>query len=189
MSDLNIEVKPMSRELLRKFSTDIRQALGLEGELYLNLGELFEFTLPKVVNGYVFDVQSIDEMKGDHGRAMPDENQIIIREDVYLRAMAGKGRDRMTMVHELGHLLLHKSDRMVHRRATGTPATYRQPEWQAKAFAGEFLIPHCLIGEIPYASQVAKRCGVSQQSALFQLQKYEEAGLIEKGQIIKDLAF
>jgi Zn-dependent peptidase ImmA (M78 family) len=40
---------------------------------------------------------------------MPQDSLIILREDVYEGAHAGNGRDRMTVAHEIGHLLMHKN--------------------------------------------------------------------------------
>lgn len=55
-------------------------------------------------------------MGAKHGETIPSENRIRIREDVYERACNGYGRDRLTMAHELGHLLLHRDDYFGERR-------------------------------------------------------------------------
>lgn len=187
MTDLSIEATAMSREQIRSFALQIRKVLGLERQIYGNVAALLEFVLPSVIEGFVYDIRSKAEMGNDHGLAKPDDTTVVLREDVYERALDGHGRDRMTVLHEIGHLLLHKADRMSHRRASGPMKAFVDPEWQAKAFAGEFLVPAHLMAELHSVSAVAKACGVSLDAARFQLKTYEKEGLIPKGQI-KDLA-
>ena len=187
MSDLSVEATPMSRAMIRQLAHKIRELLGVENEVYIDVGWLIELAMPKVMNGFVYDVQPIAQMNDNHGLAVPGECRVIIREDVYERALDGSGRDRATIVHELAHLFLHKPDRMVHRRAEGPMKAYVDPEWQAKAFAGEFLVSHKLIGTTETVKSVAKAFGVSEAAARVQLRAFVSAGLIEKGQI-SDLA-
>lgn len=51
-----------------------------------------------------------------HGITYPDRNEIQIRQDVYDRAIAGSGRDRLTLAHELGHLLFHEKQNISYAR-------------------------------------------------------------------------
>ena len=86
------------------------------------------------------------DMKNNHGETLIGKNTIKIREDVYERAYAGYGRDRLTIAHEIGHLILHKPENISLTRADNVaiPA-YLNPEWQANAFAGELLAPYDVI--------------------------------------------
>ena len=45
--------------------------------------------------------------------------QIVVRESVYLGAANRNGRDRMTMAHELGHLVMHAGVQTNPRMALG----------------------------------------------------------------------
>ncbi len=188
MSSLSVEAPPMSRAQIRNLAFQVREALGFRDRMFVDVGVLLEFILPKVLPGFTYDVKSLEEMGNDHGLAEPDINTITLREDVYINALDGKGRDRATVLHELAHLLLHKSDRIKHRRAQGPPKPYQDPEWQAKVFAGEFLVPAHLIGGFSKISDVARECGVSVDAARLQLRAYIKEGLIPEGQIT-DLAF
>lgn len=187
MADLSVEAPPMSRKQIREFTRQIRKALGIDQVVYIDVVSLLEFVLPNALPGFVLDIRDHSSMGGDHGQANPDQNMIVLREDVYEGALDGLGRDRGTVLHELGHVLLHKTERMTHRRAAGPPKTYRDPEWQAKAFSGEFLVPAHLIGGFTKIKEVADACGVSVDSAKFQLKTYLREGIIKKGQI-EDLA-
>jgi Zn-dependent peptidase ImmA (M78 family) len=187
MTSLSVEATPMSRKQIRSFARQVRMALGLENTLHVDIGTLLEHLMPKAMRGFIYDIRETLDMGSDHGRARPDDRVIELREDVYNGAIDGEGRDRMTVVHEIGHLLMHQSDRITHRRSFGPPIVYMDAEWQAKAFAGEFLIPVHLVQKFDSALKVAKACGVSIEAARMQLKQYTKEGLIEKGQI-KDLA-
>ena len=111
-------------------------------------------------------------MGNNHGLTDPKNGKIYIREDVYEGACNGVGRDRLTMAHELGHYLMHRDV------ATGLARvgdgeeipTYCDPEWQANAFAGEFLMGSEVIKNMS-VREVAERCGVSYQAAGVQKSK------------------
>jgi len=79
-------------------------------------------------------------MGAKHGETIPSENRIRIREDVYERACNGYGRDRLTMAHELGHLLLHRVEMITLAREDGDIPPYKDPEWQAKDIASHYGI-------------------------------------------------
>ncbi|CAL7888132.1 ImmA/IrrE family metallo-endopeptidase [Fusobacterium necrophorum subsp. funduliforme] len=66
--------------------------------------------------------------------------KVYIRESVYIRAAKGNPRDRFTIAHELGHVVLH-TGRIVVCRANEEIKAYENPEWQANQFAAEFLAP------------------------------------------------
>jgi Zn-dependent peptidase ImmA (M78 family) len=69
----------------------------------------------------------------------------LIRQDVYARADAGEGRDRFTMCHELGHLILHR-DLALSRVDPSRPSKlYCNSEWQADKFASFLLMPRSLV--------------------------------------------
>ena len=89
-----------------------------------------------------------------------------IRENVYERALEGSGRDRLTMAHELWHLLFHEKSNISYSRMDASEVpTYRNPEWQADAFAGELLMPHDLI-QGKSLNTIVKECKVSAKAAL-----------------------
>lgn len=87
-------------------------------------------------------------MGGLHGLTDPKTGDMYIREDVYNGACQGKGRDRFTIGHEFAHLLLHDNLVLGLARVDKNIKVeiYRDPEWQANVFAGEFLIPTDCIG-------------------------------------------
>src|SRR5262245_5365473 len=123
MSNLGVEAKPVSRKNLRRFATAVRAALGYENICFIDIEPVLEFVLTTALPGFAYGIGTFQEMGDSHGLAFPDRTFILLREDVFQRACDGEGRDRMTVCHEIGHLLLHAPDRIVMRRAGGPPRT------------------------------------------------------------------
>ena len=162
-------VSPLSRENLRGLAEHIRKQLGLVDDLFIDIVRIVE-NLHLIDEKFEFLIWKEEEMGDAHAITNPSEHTIIIREDVYRGACRGSGRDRFTLAHEFGHYVLHDGVAIGLARsaeATDIPR-YRDPEWQASAFAGELLMPPRLIKGMP-AWEIAKRCGVSDQAASFQL--------------------
>ncbi len=161
---------PLGRETIRKFIRRLKRNIGLEYELYFPVLTFLENILPIFVPNFQLEILPVSEMGHNHGETYPSKNLICIREDVYLRAVQGKGRDRLTVAHEIGHLFEHEDDAIsLCRLAPGEKLkAYEDPEWQANAFAGELLASSYLIRGMSVA-QVSQKCGVSLSAAKVQL--------------------
>ncbi len=88
---------------------------------------------------------------------------------VYIGAVNGNGRDRMTIAHEIGHYftLCFCGFSFQRNYNNGPVAAYNSPEWQAKCFAAELLIPaHLTQNMQPW--EIAYECGVSSEAAQYQ---------------------
>ncbi len=168
--------------------TDIRQIahsfrLSLDsGIAYFDIVEFLDIVVPKsgLFPGFTIEISGTEEDLGNvHGLAKPDENKIILPSRTYDGARAGVGRDRMTLAHEFGHICLHKNIDPAFARTTSRdiPA-YSSAEWQAKAFAAEFMIPHVYIAQYASMESVADKFGVSIAAARYQLNQYRKEGLI-----------
>jgi len=164
---------PMKRAEIRAVAQDLRRKLGLEGLLWFPVLQLVEHAFPWLDKQYHFEVAGRDELGESHGLTVRDGDNVCIkiREDIYDRACANEGRDRGTVAHEAGHYLLHARSPALARHFGGELKSYEDPEWQAKAFQGELLVPkHLVIGMS--ASDVARECGVSYDAAEYQLKLY-----------------
>lgn len=134
--------EPLSRKDIRKTAELIRKIDGSENDMFFDIVRFLEIKLPSIDSNFNFRVLPQDEMGECHGITYPDRNEIQIRQDVYDRAIAGSGRDRLTLAHELGHLLFHEKQNISYARVgdnTGI-VVFRDPEWQADAFGGEVLM-------------------------------------------------
>ena len=165
-----IKADPVSRENIRRFVRTIKRKVGLEYELYFPILPFVENVLPLFIPDFQFEVVPEAEMGGKHGETYPSKNIMRIREDVYLNAANGEGRDRLTIAHEVGHLFMHEDDSIALCRLA--PAehlrAYEDPEWQADAFGGELLASSYLIVGMS-EREVQEKCGVSSSAAHIQL--------------------
>ena len=164
------KAEAVSRNDIRRYVRMIRKRVGLEYQLYVPILYFVENILPILIPDFQFEVVPVGEMGNKHGETYPSRKLIRIREDVYLRAVAERPRDRMTIAHEVGHLFLHESDSVALCRISSHDKLkpYEDPEWQADAFGGEFLAPSYLIKGMDVFN-VQRSCGVSAAAAAIQL--------------------
>lgn len=130
------------------------------------LENVLTILIPDLVIEYVQE----HEMYGKYAETFPSQHIMRIRQDVYERAAKGSVRDRFTIAHEIGHLLLHDYNSVALCRADEKVSIpiYADPEWQANVFAGEFLMNADLIKGMS-AQEVSSACGASFQAASIQL--------------------
>lgn len=176
MSNLPYEARPLSRLALRQMAAGTRDILGLSNEPKVDIEELLDFALLRAMPDFVYGIQPRGQMGENHGLADPDANVIMLREDVFAGAVKGHARDRFTVTHELGHLILHQKANLVLRRGFGAPKKPSHPEWQANTFAAEFLVDARQARGCRSAGDIVRRFGVSQKTAEIQLSFLADAG-------------
>ena len=142
-----IVVPPLSTDKIAETADAVRAHLGLSDRHYFPVMKVYEI-LDTLVAGADFQVLEPHEMGSDHGRTYPDARQILIRQDVYARADVGEGRDRFTMCHELGHLILHRDLALSRVDPDRPPKLYCNSEWQADKFASFLLMPRSLVQKV-----------------------------------------
>ncbi len=173
MSQQDLVVPPLGRIDIRRSARKFRQLFQLDNQLFFPIVTIMELmnNMTEIFRDFSLEIISQAEMGNFHGLTLPD-GTIKIREDVYIRASHGVGTDRDTMAHELGHWLLHRNNR-AHARVEKNSSipVYCTPEWQAKAFSGELLVPAHLVLPEMTAEDIKKCCGVSYSSARYQLSK------------------
>ena len=170
--------EPINRLQLRDLAQQLRKILGIANSLYFPVLPFMERVMPQLFEGFYYEVVPEDEFSSNKHADTDVANRCIrIREDIYYRAVEGHGRDRMTVMHEIAHYILLVVCGVKFDRAFGDEpvVAYRNPEWQAKALAGEVMCPANLIGTLT-AAQVAHKCGVSLDAAKFNLSKCDGGG-------------
>lgn len=160
-----LSVDPLSLKQIRNFCNKVRKIFNVPPDAPIDIVRLYEYVLIEI--GVDFEIVPQSEMGSKHGETLLQSNLIRIREDVYERACRGFGRDRLTMAHELGHLILHRVERIALSRDDGEIPPYKDPEWQANAFAGELLAPYKYIQEMSI-KDIARYYGVTESAAKVQ---------------------
>lgn len=163
---------PTSRVRIRRLVSYLREQFDLSDEKYFPVVHFLEFGLSQIDEDFDLEITSLEEMPNDYAVTYPEQRKIIIREDVYINAINGIGRDRFTIAHEIGHYIMHRPGMMGLARNYKKEKipVYKHPEWQANTFAGELLAPpHIIKGLNRY--EIAEYCGVSLEVAEIQLSK------------------
>ena len=160
------ETDPMSRQDIIDYATQIRRNLKLSRRVRFPVCEVFEI-FPQIFpecTTIICDDTEFDELT--HGSTDIVNKTIKIKQSVYDRAVNGNGRDRATVLHEMCHylLLVVNSMSLTRKFSNSKIPAYKDPEWQAKALAGELLMPRKLISKYS-VEKIASKCGVSLESA------------------------
>lgn len=159
-----IVVPARSKENIAACAAILRKHINLTAKANFPVDKVYE-ALGLLYEGADFEVREDHEMGDDHGRTYPDKNLILLRGDVYERGCAGNGRDRFTMCHELGHLMLHREVALSRIDPANPPKIYRNSEWQADTFASHLMMPAILLAECRTISEVQDKFGVSFDAA------------------------
>lgn len=167
MSKYMVEAK--SRSDLRNLARALRKYLHLDDVLYFPIVELLD-VMAELFDDFNYEV--VDDTvlsKKVHADTDIRTGHIRIKESIYLGACNGEGRDRMTIAHEIGHYftLCFCGFRLERNFGREEIPAFRDPEWQAKCFAGELMVPaHLVKGMDVY--EIADLCGVSYDAARVQ---------------------
>ncbi len=164
--------EPIQREELRVLAKLIRKNFQIEDRLYIPVIKILENVMPLLFPSFTYEyILKEDFPQKKHAETDIVNHVIRIREDVYYGAINGSGRDRMTIMHEIAHyiLLVICGVKFERNFENAEVATYKDPEWQAKALAGEIMCPHELIKSFS-AEEIARKCGVSLQAAKYNLE-------------------
>ena len=88
----------MSRKALWESAESIRKLFNPHDKPFLPIMDILEFRLPTLLEGFVLDVQTREELGGDEAITYPAENRIVFRADVYDAAWKKQGRARSLRV-------------------------------------------------------------------------------------------
>ena len=168
---MNYIAEPLNRAKIREAAKAIRKIFCVENIIYLPVIQILEQAMPLLFTDFSYDIVTKSEFPDNRHAETDIVNHVIkIREDIYNGAVNGNGRDRMTIMHEISHyILLVVCGVKLARNFDGKKvAAYQNPEWQAKALAGEIMCPHEIIKSFS-VDEIAKKCGVSKDAAQYNL--------------------
>lgn len=126
------------------------------------------------------EICEFDEMPHEYAKARPATGELYVRMDTYLNAANGVTRDRFTLAHELGHLILH-ADVVPEFANSQTPSNHdfrEDAEWQANEFAAWFLVDPHEKEKIKTPRDIALNFKVSHEVAGILWRKFRENRII-----------
>ena len=171
------QVKPRSRVWIEQRAEAVLQRLipekiPLTGPVdILRIFDRLDLIDPNLIPG-------VEDLNGDLLGQMSPSGEVFLSPQTYAGVLDGSPRARFTTAHECGHAVLHFSQlkskltdggMRLYRRSE-LPA-YRDPEWQANAFAAAILMPAVavrrLVENVPGNRElaIARYFEVSQESA------------------------
>lgn len=165
MADQAHFVYPRSRRSIEMIAAAVRAELGVEPNSRIALQPILEFALDSLVDGAYFDLEEDQAMEGAEGRTDGAEPVITLSASTYMRLNRGDPRARMTVAHEIGHLLLHSGERVYHFAQKVADNRF-DPEWQADQFAAALLMPREAFMKMRSVPQAMKTFGVSRWAAI-----------------------
>ena len=115
--------------------------LGIYGSYqYIDIAKVID-TL-NTLDVISMEIVEDSKLSNEYAVTAPDKNKILIRESVYKNACNGVPRDRFTIAHEIGHLLLHRgiTQTFACSQFISDHSFEEDAEWQADMFASELLI-------------------------------------------------
>lgn len=172
-----VRVKKRGINELRKIARDIRKQYQITQPAF-PICQLIE-----TLHGFgiiEFEVHEKSEMGDCFGLTCPDENKIILREDVYEDAATDGGFGRFTLSHEFGHLILHSGSRGFARsEKTSTHMTIEDSEWQSDRFAQELLVSVDHLKSGDEVHHLRRRFLVTGKAARTAYNKLVNEGIIE----------
>jgi Zn-dependent peptidase ImmA (M78 family) len=171
-------VAPRSTQKIEEIGIAWRDALRVPNDWAPDIIDLLENRLPEIFRSFALVVRPDHEMGDAEAYTEFSPPQIVVRETVYKLASRRDGRSRMTLAHELGHLVMHAgvqaNPRMINgNRPAPTHKIYETAEWQARKFGSVFLMPAHIVHQFGSAEELASGCLVSQQAALI---RFSEVG-------------
>lgn len=167
-------VPPMSAASIAALAENVRRIFCTDDRIAIPIIDILEFGLVKFDEDFVFEVRSVNEMKGDEGMVVAGQHSLVLRQDVYDGACNGEGRDRFTACHELGHYLLHHGVTFA-RTASQSDPIYTDAEWQADTFAGRLMMSSIHLPKFKDADHAAQLCGMSNHAALVTYSKHKRS--------------
>lgn len=162
-------VPPTSIKAVRSLAAKLRSTFGVLGlnlKGKIDVVDVIEFALPKIMPKFNLEIVPDNELGEDHAQTYPDRLIIKVKQSVYTGACRGNGRDIFTLAHELGHLFLHRGVSAYARsNKVNNHKDYEDSEWQADCFAAEFLMPVNEVLQCRNEFEVQHKFGVSQKAA------------------------
>lgn len=162
-------VKPLSNVEVEKLAEAWHDALVDKDDLSPDVFQMLERAKEYKLTQDLEIISIPDDQMGDKlAYAVPELKRIFVRDSVANGAKRKVRRDRMTIMHEFGHVVLHPGNIARPRLALESERTtkaYESAEHQTKLFAAAILMPRKKIKHLTSPAVIAEKCQVSLEAA------------------------
>lgn len=115
---LNVVAIRSTAESVRQIILEVDARVSRDG-LRIDPGRLLEHVLPQF--GITYLIEDNESLGDDLGLATPDDGVIRLRQNVYERMTQWDPMSLFTLIHELGHIVLHIGQEPTYARAGNYP--------------------------------------------------------------------
>lgn len=150
---------------IERLATMVRRELGVGPGARIAMQPVLEFALDEIYPGAYYSIEDDRDLAGAEGRTDHYEPRISLSASTYAGLQLADARARMTVAHELGHLLMHTRQPVYHYSARSRDH-HVDPEWQATYFASALLMPANAFRKMKTVRQAKTTFGVSRAAAL-----------------------
>jgi len=134
-------VDVMSNDSIEYAANFFREFFELKPGKGVNMINLLEKVLPRVLPDFVMLVEPDEDMPGVDGvTASAGDRTIWLSDSIYTKLYYGDPHAQYVAAHELGHLFLHSSQTPGYAKKNMYDERI-DPEWQADKFADMWLMP------------------------------------------------
>jgi hypothetical protein len=168
----------MSYAALEKIAENLRPLLPIVPESdghRIDARRTLEITLAKA--GYHYHVESVADLQQFAAYTIPDEQLIVLREDVFDGLIDENVFSRSTVIHELSHIVL-KHAVTLQRGPVGKHKFYEDSEWQAKALTAAVMMPIAACRAVSSSFDLAQLSGTSEQAARYRIERLAKDKII-----------
>jgi len=90
---IKFKASPLSNAAIVSVASQFRKILGIKEDAYVDILKVFEFAMPILDSNFNYSIREKQDMELDaHAYTDPDNNEIVILDEIYERAVAGHGR-------------------------------------------------------------------------------------------------
>ena len=150
---------------IERLATMVRRELGVAPGARIAMQPVLEMALDEIYPGAYYTIEWDGDMNGAEARTDHFEPRISLSASTYAGLQNADPRPRMTVAHELGHLLMHTRQPVYHY-SSRIRDRHVDPEWQADYFAAALLMPADAFRKMKTVKQAKKAFGVSRSAAL-----------------------
>jgi hypothetical protein len=150
---------------IERMASTVRRHLGVPPDARISMQPILEHTLDLLFEDAHFEIEEDYKMAGAEARTSYYEPLITVAARTYRDLGRGEGRARMTIAHEIGHLMMHCL-RPVAMNRSNFYDRHCDPEWQADVFAAALLMPKAAFRRCRTVGEAMKLFGVSRSAAI-----------------------
>ena len=150
---------------IERMAATVRRHLGVRPDVRISMQPILEHALDLLFEDGHFEIEDDHKMGGAEARTSYYEPLITVASRTYRNLERGDPRARMTVAHEIGHLMMHCLRPVVMNRSNVYDRRC-DPEWQADMFGAALLMPKTAFCRTRTVREAMSRFGVSRSAAI-----------------------